>query len=277
MDYEVLATVANLEKYLGFLPTRGSGVTSQPRKRPTHETSKKPIVEATKKVAADKGKDKGKAGEPSKKFAIEKGKRKVEEAFPRTHVVARVPTPMTPLRLIDKPEELPSKKRKTMPLNPQDAFARVMGALVEEFKMPATNTLLDLMDILGIPYDDAHPIAARPLNVVPTELMAPSSSDSSEAPDVGQILEKVSAQRSGSPQKSEGRAIEVENDVRMELTSEDKTTPGIVSGAKAKLILIATLTKIEVEPEVSPAIMVCTPTLQENLPQNEVEEAKAGS
>lgn len=75
-----------------------------------------------------------------------------------------------------------------MPLDPRDAFARVMGASMEDFEMPKTNAILDLLNLLGIPLADARPIAALPINVVPTKPMTPGSNLLEEDLDMEQIL-----------------------------------------------------------------------------------------
>lgn len=93
MNYDALATMANLEKYLGYPLAGRSGGTAQLRKRPAPEALRKPAAEASKKTAADKGKVKVKVGGPLKKSDVEKGKRKIGKTFQWTPAAARIPTP----------------------------------------------------------------------------------------------------------------------------------------------------------------------------------------
>lgn len=178
----------------------------------------------------------------------------------------------TPLRLMDKPEESPPKRKKIQPLDPRDAFIRVMSASMEEFEMPQTNTILDIMNLLGISVTEAHSITALPINVVHANPMIPSGSNlSKEDLDVEHILQQVSTRRSGSPQKSEGQPIDVERDAKMDPTAEDKTFQSeIVSRAEDELILTTTpVEEIEVAPEAS------HPTELEALNRVEAKNAKA--
>lgn len=75
------------------------------------------------------------------------------------------------------------------PLNPQDAFAWVTATSMEEFEMPRTNAIPDLMNLLGIPVTEGQPIAALPINVVPAKPTTPSCFHSlAEDLDVEYIL-----------------------------------------------------------------------------------------
>lgn len=74
----------------------------------------------------------------------------------------------------------------------------------------------------------------------------------------------VSARRSGSPQKSEGRPIEEESDAEMEPTLEDKTFQSdTILGAEAELVpTTAPTNEMEVEPEASPPTEAQSPSLE---------------
>lgn len=149
--------------------------------------------------------------------------------------------------------------------------------------MPETTALPSVLELLGIHPDDACPIAAFPPNAVPVEPMTPSGSDSSEENlDVEQTITKVSARRSGrsemlgSPQKSEGKPIELESDVDMEPIPEDKALQSeTITGAEAELLLTAVPTEeTKVEPEAMPLVAARFTPCQEASPPKEAKEAE---
>ena len=100
-------------------------------------------------------------------------------------MAARAHFAASPLRLGDKLEVSPMKKKKSLSSDPQQAFASVMGKSTKEFAMPKTHALPALLDILGIHLDEACLIAACPISVIFVKLMTPFGFDSSvEALDV---------------------------------------------------------------------------------------------
>jgi hypothetical protein len=124
LDYDYPATMANLERYLGYPPTGGFGNAAQLKRRPVHkalrrqvaEAPTRPTVKPSKKNATDKGKDK--ANEPSKKPIVDKDKRKSTKVFRRIPMAAKTRSATTPLRLVNKREESPMKKKKSLSSDP---------------------------------------------------------------------------------------------------------------------------------------------------------------
>lgn len=117
LDFGLLDTISNLEKYLGYPPppppASRSGKNALLKKRAATEPSRRVIAEPPRGDVAKRGKDK--AGESSKKSAANLGKRKVTEASPRISVAVKNQAfAATLLRLVDEPEDpdVPSLKRK---------------------------------------------------------------------------------------------------------------------------------------------------------------------
>lgn len=79
----------------------------------------------------------------------------------------------------------------------------------------------------------------------------------------------------GSPHKCDGRLIDVESDEEMEPTRDKVFQAEIVSGVEAKLIPIVVPTEAEDEPEVSPLAVARSPSPQNSLLVNQVEDASA--